>query len=239
MFITEINGILECCREILNHHSQNSPPITICTDSQSAIKSINGFKFSSSLVLECRDTLQDLSRNNQVTLVWVPGHENIAGNEKADELARLASDSKLLGPEPAMAVSYSTFQRIITNWKSHRFKSHWNSLNYARQARTAIKINDKNSKYFLSLNRNNLRRLTSILTGHNPLNNHLHTIGVTDNPYCDKCGEVETTEHYLCSCPAHINSRASLLGSYTINYNSIWSIAPSNILKFINKTQRI
>ena len=43
--------------------------MTICTDSQSAIKSINGCKCSSSLVLECRDTLQELSKDHHETRV--------------------------------------------------------------------------------------------------------------------------------------------------------------------------
>ena len=197
------------------------------------------YKFSSAIVLECRDTIQKLSESIQISLIWVPGHSKIAGNEKADELARLASSTRFTGPEPATAVSFSTLQRIISDWKAQKFKNHWNSLNTARQARNSIKINDRNTKYLLSLSRSNIKRLTSILTGHNTLKKHLHTIGISTDPYCDMCGDIETTEHFLCHCPAYIKSRATHLGSYTINYNSIWSITPADILKFINKSKRI
>lgn len=239
VFTTEITGILECCREISSNHETNVLPINICTDSQGAIKAISGFKFSSSIVLECRDALQEVSNKHQISLIWVPGPSGIFGNEKADELARLASSEHFIGPEPAMALSFSSLNRLILNSKTREFKSYWNDLDFARQSKVAIRINNRNTRYYLSLSRNNLRRLAGILTGHSPLKKHLHTIGVAHDPYCEKCGEVESAEHLLCKCPAYTMARARHLGSYVVNYGSIWSHAPSDILKFLNKTKRM
>lgn len=36
--------------------------------------------------LECRDFLQKLGTRNSIKIVWVPGYEDIAGNEIAAEL---------------------------------------------------------------------------------------------------------------------------------------------------------
>ena len=81
------------------------------------MKSINKNRFTSSLALECRDALDALSSQCQVTLVWVPGHSVIQGNEAADALARAASHTPLLGPEPGVPVSFSTLELCIKDWK--------------------------------------------------------------------------------------------------------------------------
>jgi ribonuclease HI len=43
-----------------------------------------------------------LATLNEVTLIWVPGHYGILGNEMADRFARQASGMPLLGLEPAL-----------------------------------------------------------------------------------------------------------------------------------------
>jgi ribonuclease HI len=44
-------------------------------------------KVTSELVAECLDALSTLAGLNEVTLIWVPEHRGIVGNEKANKLA--------------------------------------------------------------------------------------------------------------------------------------------------------
>ena len=65
--------------------------IRICTDSQAAIMALSSHKVTSRLVWECIKTLNELAEHNKITLMWVPGHCGVEGNEKADELAKQGS----------------------------------------------------------------------------------------------------------------------------------------------------
>jgi hypothetical protein len=63
----------------------------------------------------------------------------------------------------------------------------------------------------LRLPRSKLRILVGLITGHCPLNKHLHNMGLTDEPICIACGmEDETAFHLLCKCPILISLRMHL-----------------------------
>ena len=64
----------------------------------------------SSLVAETKSALRKLSTFNSVRLLWVPGHNNVPGNEMADELAKQAAASEFIGPEPVFGISGNTAQ---------------------------------------------------------------------------------------------------------------------------------
>ena len=238
IFQSETFGISYCCKELLKINCNNIP-ISICSDSQSSLKAISAYKIYSSQVLECRDYVQKLASNNQVSLIWVPGHSNIQGNEIAIDLARSGAESVPPSPKPCAKVTSSFLKNHIIKWKRITFFNHWNSIEHARQSKNCIKINAKNTKYILSLSRKNIRRMTGILTGHCPLNKHLHTIGLSNSPLCTNCGDVESAEHFLCKCPAYISARAKCLGNFILPHNIIWSLPLNNILDYLNRTNKI
>lgn len=77
IFMTEVGGILSCCKTWLEEYQNSYPRVNFCSGSQSAIKAINSYKFSTSITLQCRDSIQELSQATSVSLMWVPGHMKI------------------------------------------------------------------------------------------------------------------------------------------------------------------
>merc|ERR1739842_76216 len=98
--------------------------IIILSDSQAALKALAGPMVKQMLVGNCTDNLNILSQNNQVKLMWVPGHSNIDGNEEADILAKSGAFKVWEIPEPAVPISYRKCRLEVSfGWKKSMSKS--------------------------------------------------------------------------------------------------------------------
>ncbi|XP_043468334.1 uncharacterized protein LOC122502375 [Leptopilina heterotoma] len=78
--------------------------ISICVDSQAALWALKNHTIESKLVWECRSVLDELGSANKLSLIWVPGHLGIKGNERVDVLAKIGFETEFIGPEPAVAI---------------------------------------------------------------------------------------------------------------------------------------
>jgi hypothetical protein len=76
-----------------------------------------------------------MARHNRVQLIWVPGHEGIAGNETADQLARTGSEHPFTGPEPACGNSIGVAKKAVRDWMKRNHKKHWESTTGLKQAK--------------------------------------------------------------------------------------------------------
>ena len=73
-------------------------------DIQAAIKSLIKCTVTSITVLNCIRNLNQLVKQNQVSIAWIPGHAGVHSNEVTDYLAKSESKSKMHGPEPFITV---------------------------------------------------------------------------------------------------------------------------------------
>jgi hypothetical protein len=92
---------------------------------------------------------------------------------------------------------------------SRRHEEHWQSIDGQRHTKGFLKKPAKK----LSLNRNQLRILSGLLTGHCRLKGHLFKLGLVNSIECDRCKQAsETASHILCDCDALATLRLRHLG---------------------------
>lgn len=232
VFQAEVFALVTCIEMNLKK-GYRQRPITIFTDSQAAIKSLENPKTNSKLVKNCKDALNRLARVNQVTICWVPGHEGIDGNEKADILAKSGAESSFVGPEPAVGISRDTCKLEIRNWLEKEHLEKWKGTFALNHSKLFIKHPSKERKAneLLSYGRSTLKTIIETITGHCSLRKHLHTMGKTPEPDCRKCGwEDETGFHVLCDCPAIMAIRNRIFGRHILTPQQVmeeplWKVA--------------
>lgn len=231
--------MISCATLILERNILNSN-IYICSDSQAALRALLSPRISSKLIAECRDKLNKLCSSNSVTLLWVPGHSDIEGNERADELARNGSEHPFVGPPPAVGVSINFGKGAIKALNCKKLTERWSTVTTCRQTKLFIEGPNRNlSRFLLGLRKTELKSMIGVLTGHGHFNKHLTTIGIRSDPICECCLEaIDTAEHFICECPAFSRLRHTILSSHFLPSNELKKVPWKNILRFIRASER-
>ena len=89
-------------------------------------------------VIEVHIDPPELAGKRPVCLTWVPGHTGIPGNERADQLARLASSEAFVGPEPALPISHTVIKTAMRDWAYREGDKRWQGLTTCRPAKEMI-----------------------------------------------------------------------------------------------------
>jgi hypothetical protein len=89
-------------------------------------------------------------------------------------------------------------------------------------------------KDLLRLNRDQLRWVVALITGHCHLKGHLFKLGLIDNPTCERClQEDESATHILCDCEAIAHLRFRHLGLFFMEPSDFYDDPIFKVLHFI------
>ena len=241
VYQAEVIGIARAA-DMMNKAGITNQTIIILSDSQAALKALACPTVRQMLVGDCIDNLNILSQNNQVTIMWVPGHSDIDGNEEADTLAKSGAYKLWEIPEPAVPISYRKCRLEVRYWIEKEHAKVWYQTDTCLHTKEIIRTSDKIPvKSLIKLSRTKLCQVIQILTGHGNLAKHRHKIGKAQSPLCPKCQDaVETSQHYVGECPAYQNTRISHFGYHKIELSDL--VKHDNIFKlasFVQKTKRL
>lgn len=184
----------------------------IISDSLSSIEAIRSMKLakhSSHFLHRILEKLSALAKNNyRITLVWVPSHCSIQGNEEADSLAKVgAKEGNIFERIINFDEYYSIIhQRTLENWQK--------SWNEGELGRWCYSINPKvkTEPWFkgLNLNRSFIQTISRLMSNHYALDAHFYRIGLAGSNVCS-CGEgFLDIEHLVWSCPEYNCARSQL-----------------------------
>ena len=180
-----------------------------------------------------QNLVNKISETNTVSIKWMPGHEGHLGNEIADRLAKLGAQLQTDGAEPRLAVSQCVIKEATEKWFKNQHEQSWQNRTDCRQTRLVLPTTghrwEKCTKY---LNRNEMRILTQVATGHGCLRRHMHIMGLSESPNCELCGMEQTPIHVITICPALCGQRVQILNRPTLTIEMIRDYNPSRMVRF-------
>lgn len=93
---------------------------------------------TSQTVLECKHRLSQLGASNDVTILWIPVHSNLMGNNVADSLANFGSPTPLIDPTTVLKLGTVYAEVVINQWVHQLEDNLWVNQNGLRLSERLI-----------------------------------------------------------------------------------------------------
>ncbi|XP_053976399.1 uncharacterized protein LOC128875092 [Hylaeus volcanicus] len=213
IYTTEAIGIFKAI-ELTKH--TNCKNTLILTDSLSALTGLESKieklddtdkNNNNAWILKIYKTLINQKDREKIVLIWVPGHQGIPGNEKADSLAKEYTNKVPEEDIPITRLDYLV-QYKHTIWSAFsdrveeigRSKGAYYFSNFWEHKKK-VKFKPWFQKFGNILDRHAIRSISRIRSNHYNLKESLGRKGIIDDQICDCKMEEESVDHVLFRCP--------------------------------------
>ena len=160
-------------------------------------------------------------------LYWVPGHDEVRGNEIANQPSWGGSVQKFVRPELSLGVSRQNIRNKLKLWVDNQHLVMWQGP--CRNRREAKKFISGPSP----LQRPDCSPLVGHNRGRNTLRRYLYVMGLNNNPTYNKCGmEKENSLHIVCESEALASLRHAYLGSFFLDPEDVMDLSIVAIWNF-------
>jgi hypothetical protein len=160
---------------------------------------------------------------------------NKKGTETADQRARTGSEHPFTGPEPACGISIGVSKKAVRDGTNRNHKKYWEFTTGLKQTKgLLLGPSARRTKDLLKLNRDQLRWVAGLLTGHYHQKGHLFKLGLTEDPICERCQEEdESATHILYDYEAIAYLKFRHLGQFFMEPSDYNDSPIYKVLQFI------
>ncbi|XP_060085427.1 uncharacterized protein LOC132564819 [Ylistrum balloti] len=184
----------------------NKPKNGILSDSLSSLISIStGNGTRNTVLTSIQNSINQLSiAKIPVTLMYVPAHVGIPGNDKADQLAKNALHLTEI-TQPVSLTKEETYS-LINKSIQKKWDDIWLNSDPNQPLR---KIQDKPSKKAIlySENKTEDKIITKLRLGYTKLKENINKMIKNTSPNCTHCNALETISHVFTECQFHSTAR--------------------------------
>lgn len=228
IFTAEMMAILKA----VEHAGQKKyRKCNIVSDSLSALKSLEKIFTNDQMTIKIKDKIQKFPET-KFKIIWCPSHQNIGGNERADQAAKRFSENNVIEMLP---ITLKDFKNKARTHYKEKFKNYWRSIDPEVNKLKRVRNDLKKYVELEKLNRKDSIKITRLRLGHTR-KTHRYLMNRETPNVCD-CGSTLTVEHIMIDCPKYMRTRNSL------NIESLNILSQDNvesyekIIKFLKQTK--